>query len=261
MTGWGLRLDAISADWDGTNKILDGIDLVLDPSRNPMVPIMGPSGAGKSTQLYIMAALKWPDAGKVTWRFPGGSKRSWDKDGLEPPQAAQLHREGFGFAFQSSTLSEHLTVSENLGYPLRLRGVARGQANQRAEEMLGKVLLERERRKIGSFLRRFPAQLSGGQKQRVALAQAMIHDPYVLFADEPAGNLDLRSRKQVMAALKTWIHEDEGRRMLIWVTHHEDDPQLMGVTERLYVDEQRVLLESRSEGEQWLPSNGARNRS
>ena len=251
MNGWGLGLDSISAKWNGT-RILDRVDLEIDAAAHPMLPIMGPSGAGKSTQLYLMAALKWPDGGGVRWRFPDGSERRWEQGGLQPAIAAQLRRDGFGFAFQSSTLSQHLEVHENLEYPLRLRGMARDEARDRARETLRKVLLESERQKIDDFLQRFPAQLSGGQRQRVALAQAMVHDPFVLFADEPAGNLDLGSRKQVMAAVKRWVEEGEGRRMLIWVTHHEDDPQLMEVAERLYVDGQQVQLQV-LEDDRWSP--------
>ncbi len=254
MNGWGLRLDSMSANWNGT-RILDGIDLELAASEHPMLPIMGPSGAGKSTQLYTMAALKWPETGAVSWRFPDGSERSWKRHGLAPSVAAELRRDDFGFAFQSSTLSPHLKVHENLEYPLRLRGIAKTAARDRAEEALHKVLLERERKNIDDFLHRFPARLSGGQRQRVALAQARVHDPFVLFADEPAGNLDLRSRRQVMDAVKAWVEDGEGRRMLIWVTHHEDDPELMAVANRLFVEEQQVRLQL-WEDDRWSPSQG-----
>ena len=98
-------------------------------------------------------------------------------------------------------------------------------------------MLEDEKKQQHVLFERFPAQLSGGQRQRVALVQAMIHNPYVLFADEPTGSLDRETRKQVMNVLYAWVDEPQqrGKRLLLWVTHHENDPRDSGVQRMLYI--------------------------
>ncbi|MCP4548452.1 MAG: ATP-binding cassette domain-containing protein [bacterium] len=232
---------------------LGDVNLEIYANETSRLPIIGRSGVGKSTQLYVMAALKWPSRGTVKWTFPDGRKFIWGAKGtgLSSIDTVRLRRTYFGFAFQNSTLSDQLLVEENLRYPLRIQndlmrtsnaarpetGAAtdRGGGNETVLETLRKVLLKEELEDISGILNRFPAQLSGGQRQRVALAQAMIHNPNVLFADEPAGNLDKASRLQVMRVLEDWLDQGKGKRMLVWVTHHPDDPEIMNCTRFLMV--------------------------
>lgn len=203
------------------------------------IPFMGVSGAGKSTLLNIMAAVEWPHQGTVRWQFPNAdtSEISWSNQGPSGAQARLLRREFFGFAFQDSTLMEHLRIEENLSYPLLLKGVPPKKARDMAREDLEKVLIGDEKSQIADYLKRFPFELSGGQRQRVALVQAMVHDPYVLFADEPTGSLDYKTRQQVMQVLYDWVDEPghENKRLLLWVTHHEDDPEGADVDRFLHI--------------------------
>lgn len=219
---------------------LDISDFQLPPEDGLLhnkIPFMGVSGAGKSTLLNIMAAIEWPQRGTVTWKFPDNATIEWGLNGPSTTEARRLRREYFGYAFQNSTLIPHLRIGENLCYPLQLQGCSAGQARDMALNALEKVLLETEKAQKDELFTRFPAQLSGGQRQRVALIQAMIHDPYVLFADEPTGSLDRETRKQVMQVLYDWVGEPEflGKRLLLWVTHHENDPRDAGVHHMLHI--------------------------
>nr|WP_243448531.1 ATP-binding cassette domain-containing protein [Candidatus Thiosymbion oneisti] len=210
---------------------------------------MGPSGKGKSTLLYHLAALKWPFKGTVHWDI-GGERFRWGGSGtgLSPMDAVSLRREYFGFAFQNSTLSNHLSIEENLIYPLLLRGIRRRKAQTCAEEVLSQVLDQDERKEIGNLLCRMPSELSGGQRQGVALAQAMVHSPQILFADEPTGNLDIHTRRDIVdLALKDWVDKEKDRK-LIWITHHEEEPADMGVDYRLFVDSDGCFWERRYRG-------------
>jgi putative ABC transport system ATP-binding protein len=252
MTQWVCQLEGVTAKWP-SRKITTLNNIEFAPSlieENAMLPLMGPSGQGKSTLLYLLAALKWPSEGKITWTFPDGETCAWDPKGLTSKQAAWLRRERFGFAFQDHTLSAHLTVLENIAYPLVLQGESWAKARQTAEKQLKTVLLPSEN--IDDFIKSFPPQLSGGQQQRVALAQAMIHKPWVLFADEPTGQLDYHTRLQVMAVLKKWVKEDEAQHRLIWVTHHHtDDLDMMDLDTLLFVEDGKCELKNRAELEEW----------
>jgi len=248
MTCWGVTLHQVTAHWGG-RKILENLSFKLEFSTN-CFPLMGPSGQGKSTLLYLLATLKWPTQGTLMWTFPDGKTFRWGARGLKSSEATLLRRHYFGFAFQASTLSPYLTVVENLAYPLLLQGVSWKMAIQQAEATLLEVLLPSEKTDT-SLLHRFPSQLSGGQRQRVALAQAIIHEPYILFADEPTGQLDLHTRKQVMGVLKGWV--EKGPRGLIWVTHHHlDDLDLMGIDQLIFVENQSCMQQNREDLKRWL---------
>jgi len=263
MMTWGMTLDKVTTRWESVgNNILENITLKLAiPTTAIMLPLMGPSGQGKSTLLYLLAALKWPSQGEITWTFPDGKIFGWGVGGRAiqtdySNDAVTLRRHYFGFAFQSSTLSPYLTVIENIAYPLLLQGQDWETALPIAQTTLNEVLLPNEKNDINqsaSFLHRFPAQLSGGQRQRVALAQAIVHDPYVLFADEPTGQLDLHTRKQIMMVLKRWVEKNRGQRCLIWVTHHHlGDLDLMGIEQLIFVDNKQCLSQNRADLTQWI---------
>jgi ABC-type lipoprotein export system ATPase subunit len=229
-------LEQVFGGWDTKRPVLAALTQQLGADR-ASVPLMGPSGLGKSTLLFHLAALKWPFSGRVRWTIDG-KPFEWGPRGrgLRSREAFRLRRELFGFAFQDSTLSAHLTVHENLIYPLLLRKHRWRDAAERAEAALKKVLIDKERDERSDLLARLPGQLSGGQRQRVALAQAMVHDPRVLFADEPTGSLDIDTRREINRVMKDWL-TDAGApaRKLIWITHHEEEPQDMGLDYRLFV--------------------------
>ena len=197
------------------------------------LPIMGVSGAGKSTLMNVIAAIEWPHSAssKITWTFPDGEIISWSVNGPDPKHLKLLRRHYFGFAFQASTLIPHLTILDNLTYPLEISGYSRDQAREKAVGFLERVVLD----DVSSILGQYPHELSGGEKQRVALIQSLVHDPTVLFADEPTGSLDPVTRGYVMDVLVNWVETSPQEKFLIWVTHHADDPEEYKITRRLSV--------------------------
>jgi putative ABC transport system ATP-binding protein len=159
-------------------------DVTLAMARGELVALLGESGVGKSTLLNCIAGLDGADAGSVT--LAGREVLT-----LSEPQAARLRREELGFVFQAFHVLPHLSVADNVGLPLQLLGKPRGD---RVARVLAAVGLEG----LGG---RAPRELSGGQLQRVAIARALVHEPALVLADEPTGNLDPRSAGLVMDVL------------------------------------------------------------
>ena len=159
-------------------------DVALDMGRGELVALLGESGVGKSTLLNCIAGLDTADAGSVTLA-------GRDVLDLTEPEAARLRREDLGFVFQAFHVLPHLSVADNVGLPLQLLGRPRGD---RVDKMLAAVGL-------AGLGERAPRQLSGGQLQRVAIARALVHEPLLVLADEPTGNLDPRSAGLVMDVL------------------------------------------------------------
>ncbi len=257
MKNWGFTLNDVTANWsENDNTILEkfNFEFHIHDAYTAALPLMGPSGQGKSTLLYLLAALKLPSEGTVTWRFPNDTQKtySFSKDTADQknmPDIIKLRRDYFGFAFQSSTLSEYLTVKENIAYPLLLQGKSWNEASDTAEARFNQMMVDEKEEKKQRLLNAFPSQLSGGERQRAALVQAIIHDPYVLFADEPTGQLDLYTRKQVMKVLQQWLVKGDGQRCLIWVTHHHiNDLKMMGVKNLLFIENKTGI----SRDHQWL---------
>jgi putative ABC transport system ATP-binding protein len=159
-------------------------DVSLAMQRGELVALLGESGVGKSTLLNCVAGLDTADAGRIS--FAGR-----DVLGLSEPQAAALRRQHLGFVFQAFHVLPHLNVADNVGLPLQLLGRPRGD---RVAHMLAAVGLD-------GLGERAPRQLSGGQLQRLAIARALVHEPALVLADEPTGNLDPRSARLVMDVL------------------------------------------------------------
>jgi len=166
----------------GDAFVFSGVSLEM--ARGELVALLGESGVGKSTLLNCVAGLDTADAGSVTLA-------GRDVLGLSEPEAARLRREGLGFVFQAFHVLPHLSVADNVGLPLQLLGRPRAD---RVDRMLAAVGLE-------GLGERAPRQLSGGQLQRVAIARALVHEPALVLADEPTGNLDPRSAGLVMDVL------------------------------------------------------------
>ncbi len=183
--------------------ILKGIDLNI--GRGEAIGLIGPSGSGKSTLLMVMAGLERADAGKVT--VAGEELGALNEDAL-----ARFRGRNVGIVFQSFHLIPTMTALENVAVPLELAGVT--DANERAQGELESVGL-------GQRIHHYPAQLSGGEQQRVAVARALAPNPAILVADEPTGNLDEDTGRQIVDLLFAG-HEKRGT-TLVLVTH---DPAL-----------------------------------
>ena len=160
---------------DGPLTILDGVSFAL--ARGDSLAIVGASGSGKTTLLGLLAGLDRPSSGAIVL---AGEKL----DALDEEERARLRRRRVGFVFQNFHLLPALNAEENVMLPLELDG--RADARDRAGDALARVGLAARRH-------HYPAQLSGGEQQRVALARAFVHEPEILFADEPTGNLDQRT--------------------------------------------------------------------
>lgn len=170
------------------------------------VALVGRSGSGKSTLLNLVAGLDRPDAGEV---WVGGHRI----DTLSERERTLFRRARIGFVFQFFNLIATLTVAENLQLPLELVGRGGGEARTIVEDLLAEIGLAN---RAGAF----PDRLSGGEQQRVAIARALVHEPDLIIADEPTGNLDLETGEQVLDLLKQMVRE-RGRTMLM-ATHSRE---------------------------------------
>jgi putative ABC transport system ATP-binding protein len=168
-------------------------ELDLDVAAGEFVVLFGRSGSGKSTLLNLIAAIDRPDSGRVV-------VAGVDLAGLGEPGATLFRRRHIGFIFQSFNLIPTLTVVENLLLPLELNGFAHARGRQRVAQLI-------EQLELGPRQHAFPEELSGGERQRVAIARALVHEPAVVLADEPTGNLDLETARQVVALLDARVRE------------------------------------------------------
>lgn len=195
----------------GTLEVLKGID--FSASRSEVVSIMGTSGAGKSTLLQILGTLSTPDAGTLT--IDGIDVLSLDSDAL-----ADFRNRYIGFVFQFHHLLPEFTSLENVMIPAFIAGRSRRDAESAARQLLSDMGLS-------GRLSHKPSQLSGGEQQRVAIARALINNPSVIFADEPSGNLDTRTKEEIHE-LFFRLRDNYGQTVVI-VTH---DPQLAAMSDR-----------------------------
>lgn len=191
-------------------EALRGVD--LEVMGGEKVVVMGPSGSGKSTLLHVAAGLDRPTAGRV--RLAGV-----DISALDETEAARRRREDMGFVFQFFNLMPTLTAAENVALPLDLAGIPWADARERAHARLESVGL-------ASRADHYPEHLSGGEMQRVAVARALVSDPYIVFADEPTGNLDSRAGSEVLDLLSSATGDG---RALVMVTH---DPSATRIATR-----------------------------
>jgi putative ABC transport system ATP-binding protein len=170
------------------------------------VAVMGESGVGKSTLLNLIAGLERADSGEIE---VDGVRLS----GLADDALTRLRREKMGFVFQAYHVLPYLNLAQNVGLPLRLLGAAEGEVRRRVRAMLQAVGL-RERELA------MPAELSGGELQRVAIARALVHDPRLLLADEPTGNLDPDTAEQVLLLLREQIKQRNAAGILVTHSPH-----------------------------------------
>ncbi|MGY6156220.1 polyamine ABC transporter ATP-binding protein [Paraburkholderia sp. SG903] len=175
--------------------------VTLDIRKGEFMTFLGPSGSGKSTTLYIVAGFQEPTEGRVLL------------DG-KPLLSVAPNKRNIGMVFQRYTLFPHMTVGQNVAFPLRVRGRPDAEIKKKVEQMLALVHLS-------EFRDRMPAQLSGGQQQRVAIARALAYDPPVLLMDEPLSALDKKLREEIQLELRR-IHQETGVTIL-YVTHDQEE--------------------------------------
>ncbi|WP_329135956.1 ABC transporter ATP-binding protein [Streptomyces sp. NBC_01476] len=195
----------------GPTPALDGADLTIRAGE--VVAVMGPSGSGKSTLLHCLAGIVRADSGEVLYR---GRDLMTMSDG----ERSALRRSDFGFVFQFGQLVPELTCLENVAMPMRLGGVKRRTAEEKALTWL-------ERLEVSDIAGKRPGEVSGGQGQRVAVARALVSSPRVVFADEPTGALDSLNGERVMRLLTEAAH-DTGAAVVL-VTH---EPRVAAYSDR-----------------------------
>jgi putative ABC transport system ATP-binding protein len=194
-------------------KALNNVNLELEEGE--IVIIMGPSGSGKSTLLHILGGLEEPTTGRFF--IEGKEVQNFHKE----PEASKFRRDKIGFVFQFFNLLSALSAEENIALPLILAGKSKKEINSLTVKMLQLVgLHDRKNHK--------PSELSGGQQQRVALARALIHNPSILLADEPTGNLDSKTSEDILSLLTKM--RDELNQSIIIVTH---DPMVATYGDRV----------------------------
>ncbi len=201
-----IELNQISRTFglgNGAHTVLRDVSLIVP--KGEFLVIMGPSGSGKSTLLNIIGLLDQPDDGE--YKLDGR-----DVSFLSQRRQAKIRRNNIGFIFQNFNLIGRLNILENVSLPLLYKGVSTVKRYERASEILKYLGIQEKEYYL-------PNQLSGGQLQRAAIARAMVNRPSIVLADEPTGNLDTKSSKLIMAALRE-IHE--AGNTIIMVTHNPD---------------------------------------
>jgi len=201
----------------GSMAVVKNLD--LDIRRGEFLSLLGPSGSGKTTTLMMLAGLQSPSSGHI---FLNG----------RPIETTPPHRRNIGVVFQNYALFPHMTIAENLAYPLKARRMARADIAQRVQRGLEMV-------KLQALAQRRPTELSGGQQQRVALARALVFEPSIVLLDEPLGALDRQLRETMQLELKQ-LHRETGVTM-VYVTH--DQAEAMTMSDRVAVFNDGKLLQ------------------
>ncbi|MGH6946392.1 MAG: ABC transporter ATP-binding protein [Kiloniellales bacterium] len=193
----------VQKSYDGETLVVQDLD--LEVRRGEFLTLLGPSGSGKTTTLMLLAGFEMPTRGAIL--LDGR-----DVGGLPP------HRRGLGLVFQNYALFPHMTVAENLAFPLKVRRLPTAEVESKVKRALEMV-------KLGGFGARRPAQLSGGQQQRVALARALVFEPKLVLMDEPLGALDKQLREHMQLEIKH-LHQQLGV-TVVYVTHDQGEALTM----------------------------------
>lgn len=199
----------VDKSYDGKTNVVEGLNLGI--AKNEFLTLLGPSGSGKTTTLMMLAGFEAPSGGHIL--FDG-------KAITDLP----TYKRNFGMVFQNYALFPHMTVAENLAFPLRMRKIAKSEITERVTRTLDIV-------KLTSFADRKPSQLSGGQAQRVALARSIVFNPKMVLMDEPLGALDKQLREHMQLEIKR-LHQELNITML-YVTH--DQTEALTMSDRIAV--------------------------
>ena len=215
-----VTVEGLSKRYDAQVAV-EGLDLAV--ADGEFVTLLGPSGCGKTTTLRMVAGFIAPTAGRIAI----GSRLVSDaaRGLLVPPNERRI-----GMVFQSYAVWPHMTVLDNVGYPLKVRKVPNDERRRRVRAMLEQV-------KLGGLEGRYPHQLSGGQQQRVALARALVMEPQVLLLDEPLSNLDAKLREEMRDELK--VLQRQVGVTILFVTH--DQLEAMTLSDRVVIMHQGVV--------------------
>jgi putative spermidine/putrescine transport system ATP-binding protein len=199
----------VGKSYDGRSQVIKGLNLSV--RRGEFLTVLGPSGSGKTTCLMLLAGFEMPSSGEITL------------DG-RPIHHLPPYKRDIGVVFQNYALFPHMTVGQNLSFPLRVRGQSKKEIADRVDWALSLV-------RLPGFANRKPAQLSGGQQQRVAVARALVFEPKLLLMDEPLGALDKQLREQMQYEIKE-LHRSLGV-TVVYVTH--DQSEAMTMSDRVAV--------------------------
>ncbi|NNU63196.1 MULTISPECIES: ABC transporter ATP-binding protein [Brucella/Ochrobactrum group] len=203
-----IHFDQVSKAF-GMMTVVDDLDLSI--GKGEFVSMLGPSGSGKTTLLMMLAGFENPTSGAIA---VGGRR----VDALPP------HKRNMGVVFQNYALFPHMSVADNVGFPLKMRGLSKAEIVERVTKALDMV-------QLGAFHERRPIQLSGGQQQRVALARALVFEPEVVLMDEPLGALDKKLREQMQMDIRD-IHHRLGL-TIVFVTH--DQTEALTMSDRIAI--------------------------
>ncbi|MVT49835.1 polyamine ABC transporter ATP-binding protein [Bradyrhizobium yuanmingense] len=204
-----VRFSGIQKTYDGEHLVVKNLD--LDIRKGEFITLLGPSGSGKTTTLMMLAGFEVPTHGEIYL-----SER--------PIKNVPPHRRDIGMVFQNYALFPHLTIAENIAFPLSVRKSSKAETQKRVSAALRMIKME-------TFAHRRPGQLSGGQQQRVALARALVFNPQLVLMDEPLGALDKRLREQMQLEIKQ-LHETMGI-TVVYVTH--DQSEALTMSDRIAV--------------------------
>ena len=210
-----VTFESVRKTYPGGVEVVKGIDLEI--AHGELITLVGPSGCGKSTTLSLIAGFERPTSGHV--RIDGAIV-----DDLSPRER------GVAMVFQSYALYPHMSVRQNIGFPLDVAGRPRAEIERRVREMA-------ERLGVAHLLDRKPKELSGGQRQRVALGRALVRRPALCLFDEPLSNLDAKLRGQMRAEIKK-LHEELGA-TFVYVTH--DQTEAMTLSSRVVILDRGVV--------------------
>ncbi len=205
----------VQKSYDGASLIVKNLD--LDIRKGEFLTMLGPSGSGKTTCLMMLAGFETPTHGEI---------RLGDKLLNHVPP----HKRNIGMVFQNYALFPHMTVAENLAYPLTIRKMSKSEIADRVKKALGMV-------KLDALANRYPGQMSGGQQQRVALARALVFEPQLVLMDEPLGALDKQLREHMQLEIKH-IHENLGI-TVVYVTH--DQGEALTMSDRVAVFKDGII--------------------
>jgi putative ABC transport system ATP-binding protein len=231
-----VGFEGLSVGWPGRTLMTNISAAMAFKPLNYALPIIGRTGRGKSTLLYALSGMSLPMSGSVAWTLP--DQVSWTAQSVSSGSFNDVRRRKFGFLLQDATMIPCFTVAENLRHILRLRRITE-QAEARISMSIERMLIEGET--VGHFYNKYPTQLSGGMRQRMALAAAIVHDPQVLFADEPTASLDDATGLEVLKVVRRWLDDSVGKRAFVFVTHRvETLRQGAGATQMLQLDSETV---------------------